>query len=158
MTHCDIQVVMYGDKIMSQPVASSNTIDINALHLLLKTFRYTKFPPHHIWILLFPSLLSLSHSLSSFSLSYHFSLRLFLLSHTLSLFLSFDAGTDLDMKKGAWQTRDRSCRQVTSPQSKQTSVRKPYKKPRQVTVIKETQEADSEAPTTIIWEMSASFM
>ena len=38
---------------------------------------------------------------------------------------------------------------MTSPQSKQASVRKPYKKPRQVTVIKETQEADSEAPTQL---------
>lgn len=38
---------------------------------------------------------------------------------------------------------------MTSPKSKQASVRKPYKKPRQVTVIKETQEADSEAPTQL---------
>ena len=98
---------------------------------------------------MFPSLLSLYHSLSSLSLSYHFSLPLSFLSHTLSLFLLFDAGTDLDMKKGAWQTRGRSCRQVTSPPSKQASVRKPFKKPRQVTVIKETQEADSEAPTQL---------
>ena len=64
----------------------------------------------------------------------------------------------VDMKKGPWQTRVRSCRQVTSPEGKEARVRKPYKKPRQVTVIKETQEADSEAPTTIIWEMSAIFM
>ena len=80
--------------------------------------------------------LSLSLSLSSLSFSYHLSLPLSLLSHSLSLFLSFDAGTDLDMKKGAWQTRGRSCRQVTSPKSKQASVRKPYKKPRQVTVTR----------------------
>ena len=38
---------------------------------------------------------------------------------------------------------------MTSPKSKQASVRKPYKKPRQVTVIKETQEADSETPTQL---------
>ncbi len=54
--------------------------------------------------------------------------------------------TDLDMKKGPWQTRLRSCRQVTSPEGKEARVRKPYKKLRQVTV-KETQEVDSEGPT-----------
>jgi hypothetical protein len=36
MTHYDVHVVMYGDKFMSQPVACSNTIEIN---------RYTKFLP-----------------------------------------------------------------------------------------------------------------
>ncbi len=58
--------------------------------------------------------------------------------------------TDLDMKKGPWQTRVRSCRKMTSPEGKEARVRvrKPYKKPRQVTV-KETQEADSEAPTQL---------
>ncbi len=52
------------------------------------------------------------------------------------------------MKKGPWQTRVRSCRQVTSPEGKEARVRKPYKKPRQVTV-KETQEVDSEGPTQL---------
>ncbi len=45
--------------------------------------------------------------------------------------------TDLEMKKGPWQTRVRSCRQVTAPEGKEARARKPYKKPRQVTV-KET--------------------
>ena len=53
------------------------------------------------------------------------------------------------MKKGAWQSRGRSCRQDASPKSKQDSVRQQYKKPRLVTVIMETQEADSEAPTQL---------
>ena len=53
------------------------------------------------------------------------------------------------MKKGAWQSRVRSCRQDASPKSKQDSVRQQYKKPRLVTVIMETQEADSEAPTQL---------
>ena len=56
--------------------------------------------------------------------------------------------TDLDMKKGPWQSRVRACRQVTSPEGKEARVRKPYKKPRQVTV-KETEEADSQAPTQL---------
>ena len=56
--------------------------------------------------------------------------------------------TDLDMKKGPWQSRVRACRQVTSPEGKEVRVRKPYKKPRQVTV-KETEEADSQAPTQL---------
>jgi hypothetical protein len=54
----------------------------------------------------------------------------------------------VDMKKGPWQTRVRSCRQVTSPEGKEARVRKPYKKPRQV-IVKETQEVDSEAPTQL---------
>jgi hypothetical protein len=54
----------------------------------------------------------------------------------------------VDMKKGPWQTRVRSCRQVTSPEGKEARVRKPYKKPRQV-IVKETQEVNSEAPTQL---------
>jgi hypothetical protein len=37
---------------------------------------------------------------------------------------------------------------VTSPEGKEARVRKPYKKPRQVTV-KETEEPDSQAPTQL---------
>ncbi len=56
--------------------------------------------------------------------------------------------TDLDMKKGPWQSRGRTCKQVASPEGKEARLRKPYKKPRQVIVL-ETQEGDSEGPTQL---------
>ncbi len=56
--------------------------------------------------------------------------------------------TDLEMKKGPWQARVRTCKQVTSPKGKEARVRKPYKKPRHVTV-KESQEVESEGPTQL---------
>jgi hypothetical protein len=52
------------------------------------------------------------------------------------------------MKKGSWQSRSRTCKQVASPEGKEARVRKPFKKPRQVTV-KETQDGDSEGPTQL---------
>ena len=52
------------------------------------------------------------------------------------------------MKKGPWQSRSRHCKQVASPEGKEARVRKPYKKPRQVT-IRETQDGDSEGPTQL---------
>jgi hypothetical protein len=51
------------------------------------------------------------------------------------------------MKKGAWESRGRTCQLVASPEGTEARVRKPYKKPRQVTVI-ETQQ-DSEGPTQL---------
>ncbi len=58
--------------------------------------------------------------------------------------------TDLDMKKGAWQSRGRTCKQVASPEGKEERVRKPYKKPRQV-LVTETQEVESEGPTQLVF-------
>ncbi len=52
------------------------------------------------------------------------------------------------MKKGPWQSRSRHCKQVASPEGKKARVRKPYKKPRQVT-IRETQDGDSEGHTQL---------